>query len=131
MSARLLVLDKVSRIHGTGSNTVHALTKVSLEVHPGELVAVMGLAAGQALVVAGYGSLLGLVAGLLPGIVMGLAFTSDAGRDPLTSELVPGPGLVIVPWTPLLAVVVGVPLLAALVAAAAVRRTPLLTHRLT
>ena len=42
MSAPLLVLDKVSRIHGTGPNTVHALTKVSLEVHPGELVAVMG-----------------------------------------------------------------------------------------
>jgi putative ABC transport system ATP-binding protein len=42
MSAPLLILDKVSRIHGTGENTVHALTRVSLEVGPGELVAVMG-----------------------------------------------------------------------------------------
>ena len=42
MSAPLLIMDKVSRIHGTGENTVHALTKVSLEVGAGELVAVMG-----------------------------------------------------------------------------------------
>ena len=42
MSAPLLIMDKVSRIHGTGENTVHALTRVSLEVGPGELVAVMG-----------------------------------------------------------------------------------------
>ena len=42
MSAPLLILDKVSRIHGTGENTVHALTRVSLEVGAGELVAVMG-----------------------------------------------------------------------------------------
>jgi putative ABC transport system ATP-binding protein len=42
MSAPMLTMDKVSRIHGTGENTVHALTRVSLEVGPGELVAVMG-----------------------------------------------------------------------------------------
>lgn len=42
MSAPLLILDRVSRIHGSGDATVHALTKVSLEVRPGELVAVMG-----------------------------------------------------------------------------------------
>ncbi|HEV2931137.1 MAG TPA: ABC transporter ATP-binding protein [Propionibacteriaceae bacterium] len=42
MSTPLLIMDKVSRIHGTGENTVHALTRVSLEVGPGELVAVMG-----------------------------------------------------------------------------------------
>lgn len=42
MTAPLLIMDKVSRIHGTGENTVHALTRVSLEVGPGELVAVMG-----------------------------------------------------------------------------------------
>jgi len=38
----MLILDRVSRIHGTGPATVHALTKVDLEVRPGELVAVMG-----------------------------------------------------------------------------------------
>ena len=37
-----LVLDRVSRIHGSGELTVHALTKASLTVCPGELVAVMG-----------------------------------------------------------------------------------------
>jgi putative ABC transport system ATP-binding protein len=42
MSAPLLIMDKVSRIHGTGENTVHALSRVTLEVAPGELVAVMG-----------------------------------------------------------------------------------------
>jgi putative ABC transport system ATP-binding protein len=42
MTAPLLILDRVSRIHGSGDNTVHALSRVSLEVHPGELVAVMG-----------------------------------------------------------------------------------------
>jgi putative ABC transport system ATP-binding protein len=42
MSTPLLILDMVSRIHGAGENTVHALTRVSLEVGPGELVAVMG-----------------------------------------------------------------------------------------
>ena len=42
MTAPLLLLDRASRIHGTGPNTVHALTRVSLEVRPGELVAVMG-----------------------------------------------------------------------------------------
>lgn len=42
MSAPLLVLDRVSRIHGTGTNTVHALTRVSIQVYAGELVAVMG-----------------------------------------------------------------------------------------
>lgn len=89
------------------------------------------LAAGQALVVAGLGSALGLATGLLPGLAMALAFTSDAGRDPMTGELLPGAGLVVVPWLPLLAVVVGVSLLAALLAAVAVRRTPLLTRRLT
>jgi putative ABC transport system ATP-binding protein len=37
-----LVLDSVTRVHGTGDNAVHALSGVSLTVSPGELVAVMG-----------------------------------------------------------------------------------------
>ncbi len=37
-----LALDRVSRVHGEGAAKVHALVDVSLEVHRGELVAVMG-----------------------------------------------------------------------------------------
>src|SRR5690606_36111686 len=37
-----LRLIDVHRTHGTGEAAVHALRGVSLEVHPGELVAVMG-----------------------------------------------------------------------------------------
>lgn len=42
MTPPLLIMDRVSRIHGSGDLTVHAVNRVSLEVRPGELVAVMG-----------------------------------------------------------------------------------------
>ena len=42
MTDATLVLDNVTRIHGTGDNAVHALSGVSLTIHPGELVGVMG-----------------------------------------------------------------------------------------
>lgn len=42
MTTPYLVLDRVSRIHGTGDLTVYALSRASLTVSPGELVAVMG-----------------------------------------------------------------------------------------
>lgn len=42
MTQPTLLLDHVSRVHGTGDNAVHALIDVSLSVFPGELVAVMG-----------------------------------------------------------------------------------------
>lgn len=41
-SAPALLIDGVSRTYGEGDATVHALRGVSLAVHPGELVAVMG-----------------------------------------------------------------------------------------
>ena len=41
-SGPLLQLRSVSRVHGTGATAVHALRDVSLTLHAGELVAVMG-----------------------------------------------------------------------------------------
>src|SRR3954469_17255728 len=38
----VLVLDGVSRVHGSGETAVHALREVGLEVAAGELVTVMG-----------------------------------------------------------------------------------------
>jgi putative ABC transport system ATP-binding protein len=42
MTAPVLHLDHVSRVHGTGELAVHALREVSFEAYAGELVAVMG-----------------------------------------------------------------------------------------
>ena len=42
MSAPVLELRDVTRVHGTGEAAVHALAGISLAVAPGELVAVMG-----------------------------------------------------------------------------------------
>ncbi|PRH79314.1 macrolide ABC transporter ATP-binding protein [Streptomyces solincola] len=38
----VLQLQQLTRVHGTGATEVHALRGVDLDVHPGELVAVMG-----------------------------------------------------------------------------------------
>ncbi|WP_329176755.1 ABC transporter ATP-binding protein [Streptomyces sp. NBC_01477] len=38
----VLSLEELTRVHGTGAAEVHALRGIDLDVHPGELVAVMG-----------------------------------------------------------------------------------------
>jgi putative ABC transport system ATP-binding protein len=38
----VLTLRNLTRVHGSGATEVHALRGIDLEVHPGELVAVMG-----------------------------------------------------------------------------------------
>ena len=42
MTEPTLLLEDVTRTHGTGDTAVHALRGITLEVRPGELVAVMG-----------------------------------------------------------------------------------------
>ena len=78
------------------------------------------VAASQALVVAACGALLGVAVGLIPGI---------ASTWPLTARG-PLPPTIAIPWLPLIAVCVGVPLLAAGLAWIAVRRHPQMTRRL-
>lgn len=42
MTTPLVIMERVSRMHGSGDATVHALNRIDLQVMPGELVAVMG-----------------------------------------------------------------------------------------
>jgi putative ABC transport system permease protein len=86
-------------------------------------------AAAQAALIALLGSVLGIVIGMAPGI----AFTF-----PLTGESIEADGsivsrdpLILIPWLPLLGIVVFVPLIAATLAALAIRRSPAVTHRTT
>ncbi|WNV75523.1 FtsX-like permease family protein [Geodermatophilus sp. DSM 44513] len=80
------------------------------------------MAMGSAAVIGGGGALLGVLAGLAPGIAVAYPLTSNdygAGARPL----------VVVPWDLLAAVAVGVPLLAVLVTGLAVRsRLPMTTR---
>jgi putative ABC transport system permease protein len=65
----------------------------------------------------------------VPGIAITYPLTTGGSFDPATGvERMTGPYLSI-PWTPLLLVVLGVPLLAGLLSAVAIRRAPALTRR--
>jgi putative ABC transport system permease protein len=79
-----------------------------------------GIAASQALVVAACGAVLGVAVGMIPGLASTWPLTS---RDSL-------PPTIAIPWLPLIAVCVGVPLLAAGLAWIAVRHRPQMTRRL-
>ncbi len=79
-----------------------------------------GIAASQALVVAACGALLGLAVGMIPGIASTWPLTARGSLPPTIA----------IPWLPLIAVCVGVPLLAAGLAWIAVRRRPQMTRRL-
>ena len=87
------------------------------------------LAASQSMVVGFLGALLGVAVGLVPGIAITYPLTSDrSGGTSGGPDSATGPFLEI-PWQPLLLVVVGVPLLAGALSAAAVRRAPGVTRR--
>lgn len=95
------------------------------------------IAAAQALALGLTGSVVGLLVGLVPGIAVTWPLTNTpqfavSGNVLQISDVdvLPGPTIVI-PWLPLAAVVIGVPLLAALAATVFQRRTPSLTARAT
>ena len=88
-----------------------------------------GFAASQAMVVGFIGAVLGIAVGLVPGIAVSYPLTRNSNYDPVTGlDTTTGPYLDI-PWTPLLLVVVGVPLLAGLLSAAAIRKAPMMSRR--
>jgi putative ABC transport system permease protein len=88
-----------------------------------------GIAASQALVVAACGCVLGLLVGLVPGIAITWPLTTQ-GWDPATAEQFIRSPTIVIPWLHLIAICVGVPLLAAGLAWLAVRRHPQMTRRL-
>ncbi|WP_431903256.1 FtsX-like permease family protein [Nonomuraea sp. bgisy101] len=92
--------------------------------------------AGQAGYIAGLGALVGAVAGVVPGVALAWAMTTAGGTalgfGPFMVRQDPGPATIAVPWSLVGVVVIGLPLLAALVAGAFARTGTLtLTRRLT
>jgi putative ABC transport system permease protein len=88
-----------------------------------------GIAASQALVVAGCGCLLGVAMGMVPGLAVTWPLTTQV-VDQVTGLMVTVPPVIVVPWLSLAALCVGVPLLSAGLAWTAVRRHPRLTRRM-
>ena len=88
-----------------------------------------GFAASQAMVVGFIGAVLGIAVGLVPGIAISYPLTRNDSYDSITGlDTATGPYLEI-PWTPLLLVVLGVPLLAGALSAAAIRKAPMMSRR--
>jgi putative ABC transport system permease protein len=88
-----------------------------------------GIAASQAFVVAAGGCLLGVAVGMVPGIAVTWPLTTQFA-DEVTGRMVEVPPVIVIPWLNLVAMCVGVPLLAAGLAWVAVRRHPQMTRRL-
>jgi putative ABC transport system permease protein len=88
------------------------------------------LAASQAMVVGLVGAVLGVAMGLVPGIAISYPLTAESGAfDPGTGGVLPPTHFLAIPWLPLGLVVVGVPLLAGLLSALAIRKAPTMTRR--
>ena len=86
------------------------------------------LAAAQASVVALIGAVIGIAVGLVPGIALTYPLTSQSW-DPLTGMQTKADPIIVIPWLPLAAVVVGVPLIAGLLSYAAIRKAPTMSRR--
>jgi putative ABC transport system permease protein len=88
------------------------------------------LAACQAMVVGFVGAVLGVAMGLVPGVAISYPLTAQFGSvDPATGKELPPVHYLAIPWLPLVLVVVGVPLLAGLLSALAIRKAPAMTRR--
>ena len=88
------------------------------------------MAAAQAFLLAAVGCLLGVAVGLVPGIAISRPLTSN-GYDPLTGAPTAEGSILVLPWQSLLVVGLLVPLVAAAIAAAGIRRAPQITRRTT
>lgn len=88
------------------------------------------MAAAQAFLLAAVGCLLGVAVGLVPGIAISRPLTSQ-GYDPLTGASTAQGATLVIPWLPLLVVGLLVPLAAAAIAAAGIRKAPQITRRTT
>ncbi len=88
------------------------------------------MAAGQAFLLAAVGCVLGVAVGLVPGIAIAKPLTSDSW-DPLTGQQIATEGVLVIPWLYLVVLGILVPLLAAGLAAAGIRRAPQVTRRAT
>lgn len=86
------------------------------------------MAAAQALVLAAVGCVLGVAVGLVPGIAIARLLTSE-NYDALTGMSVDGSSILVIPWLQLGVVALLVPLVAAGIAAAGIRRAPQVTRR--
>ena len=86
------------------------------------------LAGSQAVVVGLIGAVLGVVVGLFPGVAVTYPLTATSW-DQISGAEVRSDPILVIPWLPLLAVVLGVPLLAGLLSAAAIRRAPAVARR--
>ena len=85
-------------------------------------------AAALAITVGLVGAVLGMLVGLFAGVAVACPLTAKTWDHVTGIQIASDPALA-VPWLPLLAVVVGVPLLAGALAAVAVRRAPAMVRR--
>lgn len=92
-----------------------------------------GMAAAQAFVLSAIGSVLGVAIGMVPGVAITYPLTGQPPCDPITGMCEGGfaDPTIVIPWFWLTVAAIGVPVLAALIAAAAVRRAPVMTRRTT
>ncbi|MBM6405393.1 hypothetical protein JQN72_14195 [Phycicoccus sp. CSK15P-2] len=89
------------------------------------------MASAQAFLLTAVGCALGVAVGLVPGVAIARVLTSQVWDPTTGSDTVSGDGILVIPWMSLLVVGVLVPLVAAALAAAGIRRAPQVTRRAT